>query len=140
MSGDVSFKDFLEHMKRETATDLPVDAPKPSAVPEMLEEKPAPLSIVPNAITIQELLAKAEENGFKVADIVTGAKVYHNQSNIYRLTPEQIADLDRRISARIEKMKETETDAPQAVAKQASATNEATGNARTQPTRNLKRA
>ena len=36
---------------------------------------------------------------------MTGAKVYHNQSNIYRLTPEQIADLDRRITARIEKTK-----------------------------------
>lgn len=105
LTGDVTFKNFLDHMKSEGATDLPMDAPKPAAVPETLEEKPSPLSIVAPQMTIQELIAKAESHGFKVADIVTGAKVYHNQSNIYRLTPEQIADLDRRITARIEKTK-----------------------------------
>ena len=105
LTGDVTFKDFLDHMKNEGATDLPMEAPKPAAVPETLEEKPSPLSIVAPQMTIQELIAKAESHGFKVADIVTGAKVYHNQSNIYRLTPEQIADLDRRITARIEKTK-----------------------------------
>ncbi|HVF50031.1 MAG TPA: hypothetical protein VNA19_08090 [Pyrinomonadaceae bacterium] len=141
MSGDVSFKDFIEHMKRETTTDLPVEAPKPSAVPEILEEKASPLSIVPNTITIQELIAKAEEHGFKMADIVTGAKVYHNQPNIYRLTPEQVADLDRRITARIEKMRDTQTDAAQPAAKQASAaSSDANASTRPQGTRNLKRA
>jgi hypothetical protein len=105
MTGDVTFKDFLSHMKNEGATELPMEEPKPAIVPETLEEKSSPLSIVAPQMTIQELIAKAESNGFKVADIVTGAKVYHNQSNIYRLAPEQIADLDRRITARIEKTK-----------------------------------
>jgi hypothetical protein len=54
-------------------------------------------------MTVQELITKAERHGFKVADIVTGAKLYHNQPNIHRLTPEQVADLDRRITARIER-------------------------------------
>ncbi|HKP72835.1 MAG TPA: hypothetical protein VJT82_07855, partial [Pyrinomonadaceae bacterium] len=107
LTGDVTFSDFLNHMKRESGNDLPMETPRPASVPETLEEKPSPLSLVPQAMTIQELIAKAENHGFKVADIVTGAKLYHNQTNIYRLTPEQITDLDRRISARIEKMKST---------------------------------
>ena len=60
-------------------------------------------------MTIDDLVAKAEANGFKRADIVTGAKVYHNQPNIYHLTAEQISDLDRRITAKIEKTKATES-------------------------------
>jgi hypothetical protein len=108
LTGDVGFKDFLEHMTRATGSELPVAAPRPSAVPEVLEEKPSPLSLVPPPLTIQELIAKAERHGFKVADIVTGAKLYHNQPNIHRLTPEQVADLDRRITARIERMKATQ--------------------------------
>ncbi|HEX8774504.1 MAG TPA: hypothetical protein VF735_13090 [Pyrinomonadaceae bacterium] len=132
MVGDVTFKDFLNHMQREAGTELPMEAPKPSPVPEVLEEKPSPLSLVPPPMTIQELIAKAEQNGFKVADIVTGAKLYHSQPNIYRLTPEQIADLDRRMTARIEKLQAT------APAKRESASGE-TGT-KAQATRSLKRA
>lgn len=131
MTGNVTFKDFLEHMKREHGTELPMDAPKPSPVPEILEEKPAPLTLVQPQITIQELIEKAERHGFKPADILTAAKLYHNQHNIYRLTPDQIADLDRRMTARIEKMKDA-----QATAKQQ--TSEAAPKA--QAARNLKRA
>ena len=133
--GDVRFKDFLDHMK--SATDLPLEAAKPATVPETLEEKPSPLSLVPPPMTIQELIAKAEKYGFKVADIVTGAKLYHNQPNIYRLTPEQITDLDRRITARIEKTKATQGTAADQE-KQAPSTGE-TG-AKAQSARNLKRA
>src|ERR671932_195287 len=104
LTGSVTFKDFLDHMKREHGTDLPVEAPKPAAVPETIEEK-QPLTLVQPQITVQELVAKAERLGFKQADVVTGARVYHNQPNIYRLTPEQIADLDRRMTARAERVK-----------------------------------
>src|SRR3954467_13084369 len=69
--GDVTFKDFLDHMQREAGTELPMEAPKPSTVPETLEEKPSPLTLVPPPMTVQELIAKAEQSGFKVADIVT---------------------------------------------------------------------
>jgi hypothetical protein len=80
-----------------------VDQARPPDVPETLEEKPSPLSVVPPQMTLAELLDKATRHGFKQADIVTAARVYHNQPNIYRLTPEQIADLDRRMMAKIEK-------------------------------------
>src|SRR3712207_404504 len=114
LTGDVTFKDFLAHMQRENAPGLPLEAPKPVGVPETLEEKPSALRVVAPQMTIQELIAKAEQHGFTQADIVTGAKVYHNQPNIYRLTPEQIADLDRRITARIEKTRAAEQEAPTA--------------------------
>ena len=133
LTGDITFKDFLEHMTRATGEELPIAAPRPSVVPETLEEKPSPLSLVPPPLTIQELIAKAERHGFKLADIVTGAKVYHNQPNIHRLTPEQIADLDRRITARIER-----TKAAQASDNKQTADTEQTP--RAQAARNIKRA
>ena len=104
MVGNISFKDFLDHMKGEDALNLAFDTPAPSSVPEFIEEK-KPLSIAPQQMTVEDLVAKAEANGFKQSDIVTGAKVYHNQPNIYHLTADQIADLDRRITAKIEKNK-----------------------------------
>jgi hypothetical protein len=136
LTGDISFKDFLDHMARASASDLPVAAPRAATVPETLEEKPSPLSLVPPPMTIQELIAKAERHGFKVADIVTGAKLYHNQPNIHRLTPEQIADLDRRISARIERTKATQATDAEAPATE----RDAAPTARAQAQRNIKRA
>jgi hypothetical protein len=127
MTGSVTFSDFLEHMKREHGTDLPVEAPKPAAVPETIEEK-QPLTLVQTQMTVQELVAKAERLGFRQADVVTGARVYHNQPNIYRLTPEQVADLDRRMTARAERIKMA---APEVEDKPAP---------RAQAARNLKRA
>jgi hypothetical protein len=106
--GNVTFKDFLEHMRGEQALELAFEKPAPSKVPEFIEER-QPLSLVPNTLTIDELIAKAEANGFKKADIVTGAKIYHNQPNIYHLSAEQIMDLDRRMTARIEKTKNQDT-------------------------------
>ena len=135
LTGDVSFKDFIEHMTRVSGSELPLAAPRPSAVPEVLEEKPSPLQLVPPPMTIQELIAKAERHGFKVADIVTGAKLYHNQPNIHRLTPDQIADLDRRITARIER-----TNAAQGAAAAEQTATETTTPARAQAQRNVKRA
>ncbi|HYE74333.1 MAG TPA: hypothetical protein VEF04_13425 [Blastocatellia bacterium] len=109
MTGNVTFRDFLNHLVSFHGTDLPVDKAKPIDVPETLSQ-PEPLSVVPPRITIQDLIEKAIENGFKPADIVTAAKLYHQQSNIYRLTPEQIADLDRRMAAKIEKMKASQAE------------------------------
>jgi hypothetical protein len=131
MSGDITFKDFLDHMRAEEALDLAFEKPAPSSVPETLEEKPSRLSIVPPQMTIQELIAKAEGHGFKQADIVTGAKLYHNQPNIFRLTPEQVADLDRRITARIEKTQGASENIKQEAA---------TAGGKAQAARTLKRA
>jgi hypothetical protein len=119
MTGNVGFKDFLEHMKGEQALELAFDAPAKSSIPEFIEEKQT-ISIAPKEMTIDDLIQKAVDNGFKQADIVTGAKIYHNQPNIYHLTGEQIADLDRRITARIEKTKaQTNSPADKNVAKKA---------------------
>ena len=119
MTGNVTFKDFLDYMKGEQALELAFDAPEKSSVPEFIEDK-QPLSIVQNTMTIEDLIKKAVDNGFKQADIVTGAKVYHNQPNIYHLTAEQIVDLDRRMTARVEKTKaQTNGAAEKNVAKKA---------------------
>lgn len=134
LTGSVTFKDFLDHMKREHGDELERAAAKLPEAPETLEEKPQPLSLVQSQLTVQELVAKAERLGFKQADVVTGARVYHNQPNIYRLTPEQIADLDRRMTSRAERMKMAQVDSS-AEGKRASA--EA---APRQAARNLKRA
>ena len=109
MTGNIGFKDFLDHMRGEEALNLAFENPAPSAVPEFIEDK-SPISIAPPQMTIDDLVAKAEANGFKRADIVTGAKVYHNQPNIYHLNAEQIADLDRRITAKIEKTKASQNE------------------------------
>ncbi|MGI8789144.1 MAG: hypothetical protein ACR2HG_15505 [Pyrinomonadaceae bacterium] len=108
MTGDIGFKDFLDYMKGEQALNLAFDKPAKSDVPEYIEDK-TPVSIAPQEMTIEDLIKKAEANGFKQADIVTGAKIYHNQSNIYHLTAEQIADLDQRMSARIAKTNNAQT-------------------------------
>jgi hypothetical protein len=136
LKGEVTFSDFIAHMKRESGTDLPMEAPLPTNVPETIEEKPQPLTLVQPQLTVQDLIAKATKHGFKEADIVTGAKVYHNQPNIYRLTPEQIADIDRRLTARIEK-----TKAQAASSDNGSATTEqSTPAAKPQAARNVRRA
>ena len=130
LTGSVTFKDFLEHMKREHGGDLPMEAPKPAAVPETIEEK-QPLTLVQPQMTVQELVEKAERLGFKQADVVTGARVYHNQPNIYRLSAEQVADLDRRMTARAERMK---------MAQQSDDKQSAEAAPRAQAARNIKRA
>src|SRR5919112_6037492 len=131
LTGQVTFADFIRHMQTEHGTELPVEAPRAAAVPETIEEKPSPLSLVPPQITVQELVAKAVRHGFKEADIVTVSKLYHNQPNIYRLAPEQVADLDRRLTARIEKMTATDNEAQAEQQPQP---------ARAQAARNVKRA
>src|SRR5205085_1689483 len=92
MTGDVTFKDFLNHLIRYSDSDLPVNAPKPSTVPETLPE-PEDNQAAKPLMTIQQLIGKAEQHGFTRADIVTAARVYHQQTNIFRLSPQQIADL-----------------------------------------------
>ncbi|MGI8542589.1 MAG: hypothetical protein ACR2MD_03835 [Aridibacter sp.] len=109
MTGNIGFKDFLAHMKGESSENLAFDTPKALEVEEFITEK-TPLTLVKNAMTIEELIEKAEKNGFKKADVVTGARIYHDQPNIYHLTNEQIADLDKRMSARVEKEQTQSSD------------------------------
>jgi hypothetical protein len=109
MTGNISFKDFLTHMKGEKGEKLGFDKPAKLDVEEFIEEK-QPLTLVKNEMTIEELIERAEQNGFKKADVVTGARIYHNQPNIYHLTNEQILDLDKRMAARVEKTKDNSAD------------------------------
>ncbi|MGI8495153.1 MAG: hypothetical protein ACR2L1_07555 [Pyrinomonadaceae bacterium] len=105
MTGNLGFKDFLDHMRGEQALELAFEAPAKSDVSEFIEESNV-VSMGHPTMTIDDLIKKAESNGFKQADVVTGARIYHNQPNIYHLTAEQIADLDQRMTARIEKSRD----------------------------------
>lgn len=104
LTGDVTFKDFLDHLRAASGSDLPLEKPRELNVPETLsfEHEFSDEDIKPR-MTIDDLIAKAVKNGFKQSDIVTTARLYHNQTNIHRLTAEQIEDLDRRLSAKIQK-------------------------------------
>lgn len=99
-----TFSDFLARQNEAGANSLPVVAPLPAKEPELLEEA-SPLAFVGrNGPTLEDLLAKAEEYGFSQADLITAARYYCNgKSDLQRLNLEEIADLDRRLSARIEK-------------------------------------
>ena len=108
MTGNLGFKDFLDYMKGEQALNLAFETPAKSEVPEFIEDK-TPVSIAPPMMTIEDLIEKAEASGFKQSDVVTGARIYHNQPNIYHLSAEQIADLDRRMSARVAKTNNAQT-------------------------------
>lgn len=115
LTGDVSFKDFLDRLQEETAPDLKASEKKAASVPETLAE-PAGWNEedLPTELTVQDLIDKAIASGFKRSDVVNAARIYHNQPNIHRLTLAQIEDLDRRISAKATKR---ESSAPSASAK-----------------------
>lgn len=110
LTGQVTFKDFLDRLRDQNGTNLQVNAKKVAAVPETLAPEPKNPREGLRGVTLEGLLQKAFENGFKQSDIVTAARLYHNQPNIHRLTAEQIAELDRRLSAKIAK-RETERTA-----------------------------
>jgi hypothetical protein len=101
--GDVTFKDFLDHLSQGQGNSLPVNEPLPAAAPETIPAKEEPPQATARQLTVQELIARAESYGFKSTDVVNAARVYHGQTNIHRLKPEQIEDLDRRMKARLEK-------------------------------------
>lgn len=102
LTGNIGFKDFLDHMRGEQALELAFEAPGKSTVPEFIEDSNV-VAMTPQTMSIEDLIKKAEGMGFKQADVITGARIYHNQPNIYHLTAEQIADLDGRMTARFEK-------------------------------------
>lgn len=104
LTGDVTFGDFLNHLRSETGSDLPLEKPLSSEIPETLSLKSefTEEDLKPR-MTVDQLIKKAVSHGFKQSDIVTTARLYHNQPNIHHLSTEQIEDLDRRLSAKIEK-------------------------------------
>ena len=115
MTGDITFKNFLDHLVQHSGSELPTAAPKPLSVPETLPE-PEPVVPARPQMTIQQLIEKAEQHGFSKADIVTAARVYHQEPNVFRLTSEQIADLDERMTAKIGRAQVANDEAEQSQA------------------------
>ena len=101
---DASFTDFLTRLTEGSNVELPITAPAPSTEPEMLDEAPALAFVRPVGPTLDDLIAKAEQHGLAQSDLITAARFYCNgKSDLERLTPEEIVDLDRRLTSRIEK-------------------------------------
>lgn len=111
----ISFKHFLAHLQQGATNALPLtNTPPPADVPEMLPVPEVEFVDAPR-VTIADLIAKAETHGFKQSDLVTAAKIYHSQPNIYRLTAAQIEDLDQRMTAKIEKLNAAQSEVAAAV-------------------------
>jgi hypothetical protein len=102
LTGNVTFSDFLKKLTDETGSDMSVGRDRVKEMGATLAEPVVDAPEFPE-FGIHDLLEKAEHHGFKHTDIVTAARLYHNQPNIYKLTTDQVLDLDRRMSARIEK-------------------------------------
>jgi hypothetical protein len=101
LTGNVTFADFLAKLRGETGDAIPIEKSRAEVPAELPEPEIAEL-LAPR-MSIHDLLEKAEKHGFKHNDLVTASRLYHNQPNIYKLSADQIEDLDRRMSARIEK-------------------------------------
>jgi hypothetical protein len=98
-----TFSDFLARLSNNGSNNLPIEAPQPAAVPEVLDNAPELELITPVGILLEELVQKAESFGISQAELVTAARYYCGKSELERLSPEEISDLDRRLQARIEK-------------------------------------
>ncbi len=99
-----SFSDFLARLSAGDPNSLSFNTAALTTEPDLLENAPA-LSVVPPAgPSLEDLLAKAAQHGFSQADIVTAARYYcDGKSDLQRLSSAEIADLDRRLTARLAK-------------------------------------
>ncbi|MBX2987170.1 MAG: hypothetical protein KF802_04665 [Bdellovibrionaceae bacterium] len=104
LTGDVVFKDFLSHLAAFSGADVSASRAKAEKESPTLPPEPAAFSDeeLSDDLLLDELIAKATANGFKPSDLVTAARVYHNQPNIHWLTADQIRDLDRRLTTKIQ--------------------------------------
>jgi hypothetical protein len=127
--GDITFEDFLNLQRKENNLTSASESTSESTSESEARLLRPPVEILPDLKppdenvrqshnTIQFLLEKAELNGFKQKDIVTASRIYHNQSNIYKLTESQIADLDRRMSIKIERLSAKRSEVAPSVLKQ----------------------
>ncbi len=94
-----TFADFLAQLGEGAMPHPPVDP-----VAELIED-PTPLTLVrPTGPTLDDLRELAANHGLREADLVVAARHYCNgKSDLTRLTPDDISDLHRRLSARVEK-------------------------------------
>lgn len=96
-----SFSDLLGRLS--DSSPLQVAPPPIDEEPEYLPPVVEPTLMRPAGPTLDELITKAEQGGFSKADLITASRYYCGKTDLERLTPEEITDLDRRLSARIEK-------------------------------------
>lgn len=112
------FADLLGRLSGTTT--LEVAPPPVNEEPELLEDEPELTLVRPAGPTLEDLIMKAEQNGFSEADLVVAARHYCNgKTDLHRLSPEEISDLDRRLTSRIEKERAREDAEMAALAPQA---------------------
>jgi hypothetical protein len=100
---DPTFAETLARLAEAPSATLPLQAPAPPTEPELLEEAPPLAMLQPAGPTLEDLLAKAERQGFTRADLVTAARHYCRKDDLQRLTRGELAELDRRLTAHIER-------------------------------------
>lgn len=87
-----------------TGPSLPIHTPIPQTEPEILEVTPGLTLVSPVAPTLADLFAKADAHGFSRAQLVTAARHYcGGKDDLERLGPEEIAELDRRLTVHAER-------------------------------------
>ena len=129
-----TFNDFLVRLNEAPTPDGAAVAPPlaPPEVPAHIEPVAPPTPSPMAALTLEDLLSKAQQYNLKVADVVTAAKYYYNQPDLQRLNPEQVVNLYKRLVSRMEGT-DPEANAPAAppanptASSEASVTNGAAG-------------
>ena len=87
---------------------LPVHTPAPQTEAETLDPPPALAIVPPAGLSLDELLVKATGFGFSRAQLVTAARHYCNgKDDLERLNSDEIAELDRRLTAHASRKHET---------------------------------
>lgn len=91
-----------------TLPNLPVHTPAPATEPDNLEMAPTLAIVPPAGPSLDDLLAKADTLGFSRAQLVTAARHYcGGKDDLERLAPDELAELDRRLSAHASRRQET---------------------------------
>lgn len=108
---DPTFAAVLARLTEGAGNSLPLHDPAPTTEPDLLDPLPA-LTLVPSAgPTLAELLDKAQELGFSRAQLVTAARHYcHGQDDLERLNADDLAELDRRLTAHATRQQPTATE------------------------------
>lgn len=99
---DPSFAGLLARLTDGSAANaptLPVHEPAPQTAPETLEDGPTLTLVQPDGPTLDDLLAKSADFGFSRAQLVIAARHYCGKDDLERLTDDELAELDRRLTA-----------------------------------------
>ncbi len=115
---DPTFATVLARLTDNPSVTLPVHTPAPMTEPETLAPVPALALVPPAGPTLDDLLVKASGLGFSRAQLITAARHYcHGKDDLERLTPDELAELDRRLTAHAARQQEeagaSKTPAPE---------------------------